>query len=98
MKPVTSDRVAWTAIVPGSQASPLRYIAMPSREHPLLVASRDPDVLRYLADSVLSVPPGARAVPSFVLTVVLRLLRYRSVWMLAALVLAAGLALERLTG
>ena len=35
------------------------YIAVPSRRRPLIVASWDRAVLRYLADSVLSVPPGA---------------------------------------
>lgn len=75
--------------------SSLAYIAVPSRERPLLVASRDPAVLRYLADSVLSVPPGAKGFASFALTLGLRTLRLRLTWMLAALVRAGGVVLVR---
>jgi len=74
----------------GDPAGTRTYIAVPSRERPLLVASRDPEVLRYLADSVLSVPPGAGPAVSLVLTVGLRLLRYRGSWILAAALRAAG--------
>ena len=42
---------------------------MPSRQRPLIVASWDRAVLRYLADTVLSVPPGTGQVLSMVLTV-----------------------------
>ena len=80
------------------QAGAMAYIAVPTRQHPLLVASRDPEVLRYLADSVLSVPPGATAFPSFVLTVGLRLLRYQTAWILAAVVRAADVVRVRRTG
>ena len=48
---------------------------MPSRQHPLIVASWDRAVLRYLADTVLSVPPGTGQLLSAVLTVGLRLFR-----------------------
>ena len=59
------------------------YVAVPSRQHPLIVASWDRAVLRYLADSVLSVPPGTGPVLSAVLTVGLRLFRYPGSWLLA---------------
>jgi len=75
------------AAEPGAVAT---YIAFPSRQHPVLVASSDPAVLRYVADSVLSVPPGTGPLPSMVLTAGLRLLRLRWVWMLAAAARAAG--------
>ena len=65
------------------------YIAVPSRQSPVLVASRDPAVLRYVAASVLSVPPGAGPLPSIVLTAGLRLLRLPAMWILAA-ILRAG--------
>jgi hypothetical protein len=67
------------------------YIAVPSRQHPLIVASWDRAVLRYLADTVLSVPPGAGQVLSMVLTVGLRMSRYPGSWLLAV-VLRAGSA------
>jgi hypothetical protein len=69
------------------------YVAVPSRQRPLIVASWDPAVLRYLADSVLSVPPGAGQVLSAVLTVGLRMLRYRASWLLAVGVRAGGAVL-----
>jgi hypothetical protein len=69
------------------------YVAFPSCERPILVASRDAAVLRYVADSVLSVPPGAGLVPSMVLTAGLRLLRLPTMWNFAAIVRAAGVIL-----
>ena len=67
------------------------YDAFPSRQRPVLVASRDAAVLRYVADSVLSVPPGAGQIPSMVLTAGLRLLRFPLIWNVAAIMRAAGL-------
>lgn len=69
------------------------YVAVPSRRHPLIVASWDRAVLRYLADTVLSVPPGAGQVLSAVLTVGLRMLRYRGSWLLAVALRAGGAVL-----
>jgi hypothetical protein len=69
------------------------YIAVPSRRRPLLVASWDRAVLRYLADTVLSVPPGGGQVRSAVLTAGLHLLRYRGTWLLAAALRAGGAVL-----
>ena len=82
---MTADDV-WAGLLPAGA-----YIAVPSRRRPLVVASWDRAVLRYLADSVLSVPPGAGPVLSVVLTAGLRLLRYPGVWLLAV-VLRAGRA------
>jgi hypothetical protein len=69
------------------------YIAVPSRRHPLIVASWDRAVLRYLADAVLSVPPGVGLGRSMVLTAGLRILRYRESWRLAVLLRAGGVVL-----
>jgi hypothetical protein len=69
------------------------YIAVPSRQSPVLVASRDPAVLRYVADSVLSVPPGAGPLPSMALTAGLRLLRLPAAWILAAILRAGRVVL-----
>ena len=69
------------------------YVAVPSRQRPLVVASWDPAVLRYIADSVLSVPPGAGQALSAVLTVGLRMLRYRAPWLLAVALRAGGAVL-----
>jgi hypothetical protein len=69
------------------------YVAVPSRQHPLVVASWDRAVLRYLADTVLSVPPGAGQLVSAVLTVGLRLFRYPGPWLLAILLRAGGAVL-----
>lgn len=69
------------------------YVAVPSRQRPLVVASWDPAVLRYIADTVLSVPPGAGQVLSAVLTVGLRMFRYRAPWLLAVALRAGGAVL-----
>lgn len=69
------------------------YVAVPSRQRPLIVASWDRAVLRYLADTVLSVPPGTGQVLSAVLTVGLRMLRYRGSWLLAVALRAGGVVL-----
>jgi hypothetical protein len=69
------------------------YIAVPSRRHPLIVASWDPAVLRYLADTVLSVPPGTGPLLSAVATAGLRMFRYRGSWLLALVLRAGGAVL-----
>jgi hypothetical protein len=69
------------------------YVAVPSRRHPLIVASWDRSVLRYLADTVLSVPPGAGQLLSAVVTVGLRLFRYRWSWLLAVVLRVGGAVL-----
>jgi hypothetical protein len=69
------------------------YIAVPSRQRPLIVASWDRSVLRYLADSVLAVPPGTGPVLSMVITVGLRVFRYPGPWLLAAALRAGGAVL-----
>ncbi len=69
------------------------YVAVPSRQRPLIVASWDRAVLRYLADTVLSVPPGTGQLVSMVLTVGLRMLRYPMSWRLAVLLRAGGAVL-----
>jgi hypothetical protein len=63
---------AWAGLLPDGE-----YIAVPSRRRPLIVASRDPAVLRYLAASVLSVPPGTGPVLGLLLTIGLRAFRHR---------------------
>jgi hypothetical protein len=69
------------------------YIAVPSRQRPLIVASWDRAVLRYLADAVLSVPPGTRPALSMVMTVGLRMFRYPGPWLLAVMFRAGGAVL-----
>jgi len=69
------------------------YVAVPSRQHPLVVASWDRAVLRYLADTVLSVPPGTGPLLSAVLTVGLRMFRHPGSWRLAILLRAGGAVL-----
>jgi hypothetical protein len=68
------------------------YVTYP-RDRPIVIASKDPVVLRYVATSVLSVPPGAGRIPSMVFTSGLRLLRLPMMWTLAAVVRAAGTVL-----
>lgn len=62
---------AWAELLPWGE-----YIVVPSRRRPLIVASRDPAVLRYLAASVLSVPPGTGPVLSLLVTIGLRAFRH----------------------
>jgi len=69
------------------------YIAVPARRRPLIVASWDRAVLRYLADAVLSVPPGAGQLLSMAATAGLRMFRYPGAWRCAAMLRAAGAVL-----
>ena len=55
-------------------------------------------VLRYLADSVLSVPPGGGRIRSMALTAGLRMLRYRGSWLLAVALRAGGVVQVRRPG
>jgi hypothetical protein len=93
-----SFRGATLATDPVGAESSQTYVAFPSCEGPILVASRDAAVLRYVADSVLSVPPGAGRVPSMVLTAGLRLLRLPIMWTFAGIVRAAGVVRVRRAG
>jgi hypothetical protein len=69
------------------------YVAMPSRQRPLIVASWDRAVLRYLAATVLSVPPGTGQPLSALLTAGLRIFRYRWSWRLALMLRVGGAVL-----
>jgi hypothetical protein len=66
------------------------YVVYPL-EAPILIAGKDAAVLRYVADSVLSVPPGAGRILSMVFTSGLRLLRLPIMWSFAAVVRATGM-------
>jgi hypothetical protein len=68
------------------------YVTYP-REMPVVIASKDAAVLRYVANSVLSVPPGAGRVPSMLFTSGLRMLRRPIMWTFASIVRAAGTVL-----
>jgi hypothetical protein len=69
------------------------YVAVPSRQRPLIVASWDRAVLRYLADTVLCVPPGTGQLLSMVLTLGFRMFRYPGSWLLAVILRAGGAVL-----
>jgi hypothetical protein len=71
------------------------YIAVPSCRRPLIVASRDAVVLRYLIASVLSVPPGTSPAASLLLTVALRAFRYPASWFLAGPLQARAMVLTQ---
>jgi hypothetical protein len=51
------------------------YVALPSRRRPVLVADREPALLRYLSESLLTIPPGAGPVTSLLGSLGLWLLR-----------------------
>ena len=71
----------WATIRSATQithlASVRHYIALPSKRHPVVVASSHPEVLRYASDTVLSVPPGTGPLTSLLLDRGARLLRFR---------------------
>ncbi len=82
----------------GSQAHAVHsYVAYPY-EKPMLIASKDAAVLRYVADSVLSVPPGAGRIPSMMFTSGLRLLRLPLMWSFAAVVRVTDMVLVGRSG
>lgn len=71
------------------------YVALPSAKRPLIVAARDPSLLRYVTASLLSAPPGTGVPVGLLCEVGLRLLRIPGVWELA---LAAGMVRTILVG
>jgi hypothetical protein len=73
------------------------YVTYP-RETPVVIASKDAAVLRYVATSLLSVPPGAGRVPSVVFTSGLRMLRRPVMWSVASFVRAADTVLVGKSG
>jgi hypothetical protein len=90
---IAATAAPWTVLRNRRAGRPSRsrvYIAVPSRRRPLIVASWDPGVLRYLADSVLTVPPGTGPALGLLLTAGLRLLRHPGTWILAASLGAGG--------
>lgn len=68
------------------------YVTYP-RDKPVVIASKDAVVLRYVATSVLSVPPGGGRILSVVFTSGLRLLRLPIMWTFATVFRAAGTVL-----
>ena len=72
------------------------YLALPSWRRPVMVADRDPVVLRYVGESLLTVPPGAGPLVSLACTVGLRLLRLRGGWALARSILPGRVTVGRL--
>ncbi|HUZ53181.1 MAG TPA: hypothetical protein VMU94_11725 [Streptosporangiaceae bacterium] len=92
----------WAAVRSATDATDLasvrHYIALPSRRRPKVVASSHPEVLRYVSDKVLTVPPGAGPVSGLLLAGLLRLLRHRTAWDLAAAASGGGVVLIRRPG
>jgi hypothetical protein len=76
-------------------ASVRHYIALPSRRHPMIVASSHPEVLRYVSDNVLSIPPGTGPLAGRVLAAGLGLLRHQAAWDLMAAASGGGVVLIR---
>ena len=86
---------AWAAARPRPPAGRRAYLAVPSPGGPLIVTRWDGGVLRYLAGSVLTVPPGAGPLLSPLLTAGLRLLRHPGTWVVAALLGRGGVLVVR---
>ena len=71
------------------------YLVLPSCRRPVIVADRDPALLRYISEALLTVPPGAGPVMSLVGTAGLRLLRLSGTRALALALLPGGAAIGR---
>jgi hypothetical protein len=76
-----------------SDADVVHAYAIYPRHCPVVVASKDAAVLRYVATSVLSVPPGAGRILSVVFTSGMRLLRLPIMWTFAAVARASATVL-----
>jgi hypothetical protein len=72
------------------------YVALPSCRRPVIVADRDPAVLRYISESLLTVPPGGGPVTALAGTIGLRLLRLPGGGAVARALLPGGAAIGRL--
>lgn len=82
------DAPLWRSLLPPGTAWVRRsarrqsaaYLALPSVDQAVVVVSRDPLILRYVAGSVLSTPPGGGRLRSMAYAVGLRLLRLPGGW------------------
>ena len=71
-----SDR--WRALLPAGR----RFVALPSRERPIVVAATDPHVLRYVRTALLAPPPRS-PLPGWVFAAAREALRVPWAWRLA---------------
>ena len=93
-RPLAAGLRPWALSRRGPRGDPggvRSYVAVPSQRSVILIASRDRDVLRYVAGSLLSVPPGTGDAASLAVTAGLRLLRFPLAWNLLALARLARL-------
>jgi aminoglycoside phosphotransferase len=67
--------LAWRSVLPPGR----RYVALPSRSRPVIVAERTRGALRYTREALLASPPGSRA-PDWAYEGARRLLRFTPAW------------------
>jgi hypothetical protein len=68
----------WRAVLPPGR----RFVALPSRRQPVVVAEEDASVLRYVRTALLAAPPGS-SLPSWVFAAAREALRLPVTWRLA---------------
>ncbi|NIH83917.1 phosphotransferase family protein [Amycolatopsis granulosa] len=68
----------WQAVLPPGR----RFVALPSRRRPVVVAEEDPSVLRYVRTCLLAAPPGS-TLPGWVFGAARQALRLPVSWRLA---------------
>jgi hypothetical protein len=71
------------------------YLVLPSCRRPVIVADRDPALIHYISETLLTVPPGAGPVASLLGTIGLWLLRLPGSGALAGALLPGGVIIGR---
>lgn len=76
--PASAEVPTWQELLPPDR----RFVALPSRRDPIVVAADDPPVLDYLRTALLAAPPHS-ALPDWAFAAVRELLRLPLTWRLA---------------
>lgn len=74
---IHSASCTWRGLLPADRP----FVALPSRAHPVVIAERDVDVLRYVRENLLATPPRSR-LPESAYEVVRMMLQVPGVWAL----------------
>ncbi|HJQ47127.1 MAG TPA: phosphotransferase [Amycolatopsis sp.] len=75
---VRAEPAQWYGLLPGGR----RFVTLPSRRRPVVIAEANPAVLRYVRTALLTVPPGS-SLPGWVFAAARHALRLPVLWRIA---------------
>ncbi|RJQ85474.1 phosphotransferase family protein [Amycolatopsis panacis] len=72
---IGTEAAPWRALLPQGR----RFVALPSRRRPVVIAEAEPSVLRYVRTALLAVPPGS-SLPGWAFVAARGALRLQVLW------------------